>query len=136
MIETGEFPKSAALILKLTDWPMLTLNGSAKPSMLLLALVMSQVDCGVPCCWFSHATGLPHEEESCSAAEDADAAGAYTARAPAAIRAMAAIRPRNRLERTIAIRAIGLLDFAHATALLTIPPLHPAGKCIDAAVPY
>src|SRR6266851_2716556 len=106
---------------------MLTLNGSAKPSMVALAPeVTSQVDCGVPCCWFSHATGLAHEEESCAAAEDADAAGARAVRAQAATRAMTAIRPRNRLGLRIAMRAIALPDFARAAALLTIPLSLPA----------
>ena len=110
--------------MKLIGPPTLTLNGSAKPSMVLLELVMSQVDCGVPCFWFSHATGFAHEdeEESCAAAADADAAGARIVRAQAVKRAMAAMNPRNRLELRIAMRAIGFLDFAHAVALLTVPP--------------
>jgi hypothetical protein len=50
-------------------------------------------------------------------------------------KAMTAIRLRNRLGPPNALRALGLLDFAHAAALLTNPSPHPAGNRIDAAVP-
>src|SRR5215469_14557736 len=60
--------------LKLMDPPTLTLNGSAKPSIVVLGLGTSQTDCGVPRCWFSHTTGLPQAARAGAAGEtDRDA---------------------------------------------------------------
>src|SRR5215831_3422933 len=66
-------------ILKLIDPPMLTLNGSAKPSMLVLGVVTSQTDCGVPGSWFSHAMGLA-QVASAGAAEGTTSSGLAMAR--------------------------------------------------------
>src|SRR5215469_3356515 len=62
-------------ILKLMDPPTLTLNGSAKPSIVVLRLGTSQTDCGVPVSWFSHTTGFPQAASAGAAGEtDSDAA--------------------------------------------------------------
>src|SRR5690242_17831309 len=71
--------------------PTLTLNGSAKPWMVLLGLGTSQVVCGVPVSWFSHTTGLAQ-------AAWAGVAGEITSTAPASVTAKgAARRGRSRL---------------------------------------
>src|SRR5216684_7923119 len=67
---------AGVFILKLIDPPTLTLNGSAKPWMVVLGLVTSQTDCGVPGSWFSHTIGLAHAART-------GAAGAMIARTPA-----------------------------------------------------
>src|SRR5258708_38120805 len=88
----GEF------ILKLMDPPTLTLNGSAKPWMVVLGLVTSQTDCGVPGNWFSHATGFAH-------AARAGVAGAMASSAPTRPAATGTARSRVSRPRTASHRS-------------------------------
>src|SRR5262245_54753266 len=80
-------------ILKLIDPPPLTLNGSAKPWIVVLGLVRSQVDCGVPVFWFSHTIGLAHA--AWAGAADT-MAGTTAIDAPTSIIATGAARRRSR----------------------------------------
>src|SRR5215470_6285807 len=63
------YAAAEVFILKLMEPPALTLNGSAKPSIVLLGLGTSQTDCGVPDNWFSHPMGLPQAASAGAAGE-------------------------------------------------------------------
>src|SRR6516225_67859 len=69
------YAAAEVFILKLMDAPTLTLNGSAKPAIVVLGLGTSQTDCGVPGSWFSHTMRLPQAARAGAAGEtDSDAA--------------------------------------------------------------
>src|SRR5215469_1439280 len=94
--------------------------------MAVLGLVTSQTDCGVPGCWFSHATGLAHDGEACAAAEEADTTCACpTTRAQVMATAVAAtIERRCRLRPRAPKRAAGVLHFGCARTSFTVFPPH------------
>jgi hypothetical protein len=95
--------------------------------MAVLGLVTSHTDCGVPGNWFSHATGLAHDEDVDTAVAEAAAAGVQTVRAHNMTTApMAAAMFRHRLGSRILNRAIGALDLARAATLITAPQTRAA----------
>src|SRR5216683_3325792 len=118
-------------ILKLIDPPTLTLNGSAKPWIVVLGLVTSQTDCGVPGNWFSHATGLAH-------AARAGAAGAMIARTPAKATVTGTARSRTSRLRSVSSQQAKprLRAWAPEKCLLTecSPPPGPGTQLIRARV--
>src|SRR5215472_16262391 len=78
------YAAAEVFILKLMDPPTLTLNGSAKPWIVVLGLGTSQTDCGVPDSWFSHTTGFPQAARAGAAGEtDSDAVASTITRGAA-----------------------------------------------------